>query len=210
MCLLSVKVTACLMEVKKMNRQQALDWCVEKYLQWPVGDTHYYYAPDGWKWRIDFNNHISLVKEYGILTVVNEKEWLEAKAAKRSKSMSASNVVRETEAIPECETVDLSSYGSEKWQPEIGQECQYQIGSLINKGTYVGINARGSFVVEDDCGEYKGYHPNQVKFRPLRTKEEIDREAFINQFVSDDFICQCELLTKSIAASMYDKGYRKK
>lgn len=138
-----------------MNRQEALYWCVEKYLQWPVGDT-YYHAPAGWKWRRDLDQ-ISLVEGSGILVVINEKDWLEAKAAKES----------------------------EKWTPEFGSECEFRsVGRTLSESKWkgcliIGKNSKGEYVIELlDSGEID--IESNPRFRPLRTQEEIDREELIN------------------------------
>jgi len=59
----------------------------------------------------------------------------------------------------------------EQYMPKVGDECEWKIGCLCRKGTYVGINSRGSYVVEID-GEYKGYHKHQIEFRPIKTERE--------------------------------------
>lgn len=161
-----------------MNRQEALYWCVEKYLQWPVGDT-YYHAPAGWKWRRDLDQ-ISLVEGSGVLTVINEKDWLEAKAAKESKSMSASNVARETDAIPECAKADLSAYEHEKWIPQVDEKCEIIFLDDSEPEWFEGyliciVKGRCVFQFSDNM-EILWPESIEYKFRPLSTQEEIERE----------------------------------
>ena len=60
-----------------MNRQEALEWCVENLVVWGVESDH-----AGWYWESMRNNrlfflHVSHER-------ISEQDWLEAKAAKKS------------------------------------------------------------------------------------------------------------------------------
>lgn len=57
--------------------------------------------------------------------------------------------------------------------PPPGTDCDYTIGARPRKScTFVGINSRGSVVIEDCNGEYKTYHSHQINLHPIKTELE--------------------------------------
>lgn len=69
--------------------------------------------------------------------------------------------------------------------PPVGTGCEYIIGETrgYNECTFVGLNSRGSIVIEDCNGEYKTYHSHQIKFRPIRTERDVLVERAKSDFV---------------------------
>jgi len=67
--------------------------------------------------------------------------------------------------------------------PPVGTDCEYIIGErrAYLDCTFVGLNSRGSVVIETPNGEYLSYHKHQIKFRPLST----ERDKLIERAFSD-------------------------
>ena len=90
--------------------------------------------------------------------------------------------------------------------PPVGAECEYIIGERrgYKSCTFVGLNSRGSIVIEDCNGEYRSYHSHQIKFRPIRT----DRDNLIER-AERDIESQASLVasTPQIEA-LIDAGWR--
>jgi len=87
--------------------------------------------------------------------------------------------------------------------PEVGEECEWHIGSISRTGTYVGVSSRGSHVVEIE-GEFKSYYAVQIEFHPLKTVREKTHDAALKILGSI-----CEEDTPSLSDSileLYDAG----
>lgn len=91
--------------------------------------------------------------------------------------------------------------------PPVGTGCEYIIGERrgYNKCTFVGLNSRGSIVIEDYNGEYKTYHSHQIKFRSLRT----ERDVLVEDMLSHDCEPQEGMLSRrDFCAALIDAGWR--
>lgn len=89
--------------------------------------------------------------------------------------------------------------------PPAGTECEYIIGERrgYNECTFVGLNSRGSIVIEDYNGEYKSYHSHQIRFRPLHTERDVLVKKAIN--VAGDANAECDM---TFAGALIDAGWR--
>lgn len=95
--------------------------------------------------------------------------------------------------------------------PPVGTECEYAIEERPSKTcTFVGINSRGSIVIEDCNGEYKSYHAQQIKLHPIKTERERFIDAALKQF--DEYGDQFpEIENKALFklfGGIYDAGFR--
>lgn len=142
--------------MKELSRKDALDWCVENLIEWPNG----FVRIDESVWTFGKHrrdNEIILSK--GDMNYITKQDWLEAKAAK-----------------------DMQE---EKWQPEIGRECEVSTTKTNHREHFVKVTLKYAdknlYVLEhfnskNTYVEYVG----DIKFRPLKTQEEIERDELIN------------------------------
>ena len=97
--------------------------------------------------------------------------------------------------------------------PPFSTECEYTIGN--NFGGFkpcflVGINSRGSVVIENDSGEFKCFHKHQIKFRPLKTERERFVEAAVKVISGGDSELLAHIFNtpKDAAEKLYDAGFK--
>lgn len=95
-----------------------------------------------------------------------------------------------------------------EYKPKIGEICEYfwDDGGEWRRCAVIALH-NSKFVIADYEGlAYEGLRPDTNKFRPLKTKAEIEREEAIEQMVKiiDDIHCwnQSECISR-----LYDAGY---
>lgn len=101
-----------------------------------------------------------------------------------------------------------------QWTPEVGQECEYTCGKTegctwINC-EFVGKLSSGSHVLFID-GDYKSYHPWQIRYRPIQSKADRYRDEQIKAMSEIDMDwgeSGIETLGKYNAVILYDAGVR--
>ena len=148
-----------------MNRQEALEWCVENIDEWTSIDLHIHTKKSlPLHWRIH-TNPVRLVN-HETCTQIEAKEWLEAKTIK-----------------------------GQTYMPEVGEECEFSYNSKpFRSAKYIGPNYVGSktYLVlwvpandGEECGKYDNFkQDDNINFRPLRTEEEIKRDCLSDSIVA--------------------------
>lgn len=116
-----------------------------------------------------------------------------------------------TEYKPETEKVtfgsgwyDIKNEHERGELPPVGTECEYQIMAQKPQTChFVGVNSRGSIVIESINGEYKSYHAHQITLRPLRT----ERDKLIEQAWDSIGRTTCNISSEAIE-KLIEAGWR--
>ena len=150
-----------------MNRQEALEWCVENLIQWPNG----FMRIDETKWIFGKSRHDKAIvlSKGDMMSYITKQNWIDAKAKKESEDY--------------CKQWDESAPQEEpQWQnglPPVWVECEFSLDDEnwhICKVLCYGSNS--IFIKSHRANDHSDKEyvvPISAQFRPLKT----EREKFI-------------------------------
>lgn len=182
-----------------MNRQEALQWCVENVKAWDNEEVSHNTLDIDEGWFFWFNGHCFRMLNFceNPESPITKQDWLEAKTNKEKLSETMQGIdlkkirpLSEAEVYSSVKSLNETMAGisdrytkgdtpQTPYMPKVGEECECVFSGEPMVGTLIGREGDAVWFKRRD-GFYKTFVGN-VFFRPLRT----ERELFIEQATKD-------------------------
>lgn len=145
-----------------MNRQQALEWCVENMPYWSS-----IYLTGSPIVKLGFVPYKKPLVLRGNHSIITKQDWLDARAKKES---GVKFYIGDTpEQLRKGVTPTIQPY-----MPQVGEECEIQTDDLSDfyKVTVQAFSNDGKVVLTYDDHNYDYWFIDDTEFRPLKTERE--------------------------------------